>query len=356
MQSGKRLEFIDSLKGFAIFSVVWGHSMQHLQNRAYAYHNPMFEFIYSFHMPLFFLISGFFFQSSLKLSYKKFIWSKGKQLLLPCFVWMLIFLLSKIIGALAYGESLVYKNELKILVQPFEWPFWFLRELFISYVLVYVSIRVLKKEWVAFVACIAFVLLAPHGSFQRFLMPIFWAGIYLRNNYQLLSAKANTVLIVSALLFVLSLCFWRGDYTIYITGFPALIHWKALLANSDTIALNTEMPVHLFRLMIGLSGSVFFFFLFNVIYTNNTFFYALGNIGLYTLAIYVLQSTLLEIWLNQWLDFSEAGVWLYDLLITPIVAFIVVCLCIAIVRILRKNTRVELLLFGSSYQKAKPTA
>jgi len=330
--------------------------MQHLKNGDNAYHNPVFGFIYSFHMPLFFLISGFFFQSSLKLSYKEFIWSKSKQLLLPCFVWLLIFLFAKGITALTHGDWSGYKNELKVLVQPFEWPFWFLRELFISYVLVYISVKLLKKQWLAFGVCMAFVLLMPHGSFQRFLLPIFWAGMYLRNNYHLLTARAGHILLVAALLFGLSLCFWSGDYTIYITGFPALIQWKALLSHAGTTALNTEMKVHVFRLVIGISGSVFFFFLFKNIYRKNVVFHLLGKIGKHTLAIYVLQATLLEIWLNQWLDFSEAGIWLYDLLLTPVIALAVLYVCLLLIRMLQRNYGMDGWLFGSSPSKRKPAA
>lgn len=84
MNNKQRIEYIDALKGLAIFFVLWGHSLQYLKNEADFFHNPIFEFIYSFHMPLFFMISGFFFNSSLKLNFKEFIYKKTIQLLLPC--------------------------------------------------------------------------------------------------------------------------------------------------------------------------------------------------------------------------------------------------------------------------------
>ena len=51
----QRLEYIDILRGFAIFLVVLGHVLEHagLKN------GFLFHFIYSFHMPLFICISGF---------------------------------------------------------------------------------------------------------------------------------------------------------------------------------------------------------------------------------------------------------------------------------------------------------
>ncbi len=43
--------------------------------------------VLSFHMPLFMIISGFFFQSSLRLSLKELLTSKICQLLVPALVW-----------------------------------------------------------------------------------------------------------------------------------------------------------------------------------------------------------------------------------------------------------------------------
>ena len=72
----KRIEFIDSLKGFAILLVLWGHSIQYLCSGIDFFQNFIFKIIYSFHMPLFFLISGFFFHSALKLHFKDFFLKK----------------------------------------------------------------------------------------------------------------------------------------------------------------------------------------------------------------------------------------------------------------------------------------
>ena len=64
----QRLEHMDLLKAFAIFSVLLGHSTEQLSAGLFWDH-PVWEFIYSYHMPLFMFVCGFFFQSSLKRSY-----------------------------------------------------------------------------------------------------------------------------------------------------------------------------------------------------------------------------------------------------------------------------------------------
>ena len=120
-QKNQRIEHIDALKGFAIFCVLWGHSLQYLKNGYDFFHNPMFEFIYSFHMPLFFMVSGFFFRSSLKLNFKDFLHKKGVQLLLPCVVWATIFYLMRFSTAIVNGNEQFFSNwlgELKPIFLP----------------------------------------------------------------------------------------------------------------------------------------------------------------------------------------------------------------------------------------------
>lgn len=52
----ERIQYIDAMRGFAILLVVIGHLIQY--NFEDAFHNDIFNIIYSFHMPLFFFISG----------------------------------------------------------------------------------------------------------------------------------------------------------------------------------------------------------------------------------------------------------------------------------------------------------
>ena len=46
----KRLDYLDSARGFALFGVIIGH--------IYKSDNVLIRWIYSFHVPLFFIISG----------------------------------------------------------------------------------------------------------------------------------------------------------------------------------------------------------------------------------------------------------------------------------------------------------
>jgi len=62
-----RIEWLDSLKGFAIFLVVVGHViLGYIRAETFTEYQWSLQFvygvIYSFHMPLFFLISGFLYK------------------------------------------------------------------------------------------------------------------------------------------------------------------------------------------------------------------------------------------------------------------------------------------------------
>ena len=78
-------DFINVLRGLAIFLMLWGHSIQFGNAGQFDfYNNIVFKIIYSFHMPFFMLISGYlFFFSASKRSLVELIEYKGKSLMYP---------------------------------------------------------------------------------------------------------------------------------------------------------------------------------------------------------------------------------------------------------------------------------
>lgn len=347
IQIKQRVEYIDALKGFAIFCVLWGHSLQHLRNGYNFFDNQMFEFIYSFHMPLFFLISGFFFRSSIKMNLKDFLLKKSVQLVLPCVVWALIYYINSFSTAILNQDKPFLSNwliELKNVLNPINW-IWFLKELFISYFIIFVLLKLLKKEWLAFLVSISFVLIAPLCNKQRVLLPLFWLGIYMKDNYQFLSKYAKQILIISGIFFAICLLFWNGNYTMYVIGFPKLLNIKTLSFDFS------NMDISLFRLFIGICGSLFWFTLFETKYKKNIFFDYLSKIGANTLAIYVLQRLILEEWINRIIDFPKMNIWAYNLIVTPMISLVILIICNFLIKIVKKNRYVELLLFGKNEYK-----
>jgi len=79
----ERDALMDTLKFFAIFLVLWGHSIQHFRG-GNAYDNPMYVLIYLFYMPLFMIISGFFAKGAGNgRTFKEILFKRVRQLLIP---------------------------------------------------------------------------------------------------------------------------------------------------------------------------------------------------------------------------------------------------------------------------------
>ena len=100
----KRNKNIDILKGVLIILVVVGHCIQYGNGSQYInnlsfFDNKIFKIIYSFHMPLFMLISGYLFYYSVsKRDSQYIIKSKIERLIIPSFIWPILYGLSLIIA------------------------------------------------------------------------------------------------------------------------------------------------------------------------------------------------------------------------------------------------------------------
>ena len=202
-------------------------------------------------------------------------------------------------------------------------------------------IQILKKKLIVFILCICFVAIAPKCGMQRFLFPIFLVGVLLKDNYQFCLNHFKLILSVSGFIFFICLFFWDGNYTIYVAGFPRILRLKSL--NFDF----TNIDISFFRLIIGLSGSVFWFFLFQklVIFSKVNFY--LEKIGTLTLSLYILQVVLLEKIVSQLVNFSYLNLWIYSLVITPLISLFILIICIWLTFIIFQSKTLSLLLFGS---------
>lgn len=328
-----------------MFLVLWGHCIQYLKKDAVFFNDPIFEFIYSFHIPLFFMISGFFFLSSLKLDFKQFLYKKGVQLLLPCFTWAIVFVLFRLGMDLFSGRDLNYTSMLSSLLNPFRWPFWFLKELFISYTLVYIFYKIFKKDWLAFILVIGFVLILPYGNFQRFLLPVFLFGICLKKYFHFIQKHLMYIMLGAFSIFLICLLFWNGEYTVYFTPFPKIFDLKTFTFDFS------NLHISLFRLVIGLAGSMSFFLLFQKLYKKNNPFLFLQNVGINSLGIYILQTIILEIAFASIIDLSALNIYIFDLIISPALSILLLMICIYILKIIANNKYIEFLFFGVDIRK-----
>lgn len=144
----KRLSYVDIAKGIGISLVVLGHTQFPLLRKV----------IYSFHMPLFFFISGYLCsQKKLELSFKEYLIKVVKNLYVPFLKFSLFYLIFNNIfvriGILSYDNFYDINKYIKVFIDnlfflsdsEFSGPFWFIRNLFIIEIVVYIYFFLIKK-------------------------------------------------------------------------------------------------------------------------------------------------------------------------------------------------------------------
>lgn len=141
----ERINWIDVLKGFGIFLVVYGHNFPVLET-----------YIYSFHMPLFFFMAGIFHPKKIT---KKIIKKRAFQILIPYLLWsLLLFLFWFFIGR-KFGDSAtlnlsVSKNFIGILFaqgghEYMNWALqmWFLPAIFFTFLFFGLVLKIREKSY-----------------------------------------------------------------------------------------------------------------------------------------------------------------------------------------------------------------
>ncbi len=194
----------DGLKAFAIFLVLWGHCIQQLLAGPKE-EDMLFRFIYSFHMPLFAMASGYFSYNSLNLSFPKMILKKSRQLLLPCFTWYcLTYSIPKLLLFPIWADSKDYS--LIAFFDVLYQNFWFLKSLFICYLLAYLG------KYVSWILALLISFICGTTFSISFLFPAFLIGYVMRkfylNNYSL--AKTRNLIGLSTISFVILLVLGGG--------------------------------------------------------------------------------------------------------------------------------------------------
>ena len=140
---GKRIEYLDFLKFFAIFSVLVGHSTEQMSANLFWDH-PLWEFIYSYHMPLFMFLCGFFFRSSLKKPFGEMAAVKLRQLGIPSLTaFALDCLLMLVLGVSAIADLCEFS------FAGFMNCVWFLKCVLFCYLIMYPLCKLVRNDIIA---------------------------------------------------------------------------------------------------------------------------------------------------------------------------------------------------------------
>ncbi|MDR1986287.1 MAG: acyltransferase [Treponema sp.] len=359
----ERIEYIDLLKAFTMFCVLWFHAIGGLNDAGgdvnsdrYFLADPLHVFFVTFHMPLFFMVSGFFFSSSL--SFKDALRKRFSYLIIPHITWSLLISLANWGMTFLGWKMMFYKpfsvsSQLQALIMPNpSTDLWFFKDLFLTHMIVLISCKCFKKRYAAFAASMLFVLLVDAfgivGKVQRFMMPIFWTGILLKTYYPFICKHLNKILILSGISFFICLRFFDYRYIIYLVDFPTLVNFQQSFAEGKIVFDVANIGIQGFRLLTALAGSIFFFTLFQRCWRKNRVTSFLSRCGQLTVGIYGIQAILLHRLMANILDFSNGNRWLYWLVITPSAAVFAFFACVLIVRLIQRNKRLAFILFGSS--------
>lgn len=342
-----RIVLFDLIKCFAIFMVIWGHCIGQLTQTDCS-QLPVYRIIYSFHMPLFMLISGYFASNSMNLSFKVVLAKKFRQLIYPCIIWgAMIWLVIESMYSFCYNRDTI---DLWGLLVDFYWfaDFWFLKSCFICYLLAYIGSHsgISKKYW------IPISLLISQGIspfYISFMYPCFIIGIELHQNKSLF-LKINNHYWVIAISFLIMLFLYTENTWNRSHGIPSNI------LNADFQAWIRLMTYRLFRLFIGIIGSIYFFLTFFKYFrriSNGKLIDYFSDCGRYTLELYILQTLVLERIITHYLQFNNVNQLLYNFFITPIISIIILLSLMYVIKHIYKHQIIGKILFGTVKFSAK---
>lgn len=327
---------MDILKCFAIILVIWGHSILHLTSRYAAttsYENPAFAFIYLFHMPLFMIVSGFFAKGhSNESTLWRIVVEKSRQLLVPSifaavmlWLWMLF-----------TGER--FPKEYYLIG-----GLWFLKSLFICAVLYYVATMFKMKN----LAIIISLIISQGINFVNvsWMYPCFLFGTMLRGLLPGFRKYRTIILPLSGFLFLILFFLFESD----LVRIPQLGETLKHFFQGDFSKSNELILKRVYRLLAGISGSMFFILVFDIFASslaNMKIGMSLMRIGSVTLGIYILQTFILEWFLRVVICFDEVNIWIYNLVITPIISAAVLMLCLFILKYVEHSKIARRLIMG----------
>ena len=330
-----RIPYLDFLKFFAIASVLLGHSVEQTTGNDF-WDNPIWSFIYTYHMPLFMLLCGYFFGSSLKLTFVELVKKKFVQLVIPSL--SAFFIMYVFVTATNYNPC----PEL----MDFSWfgffnAVWFLKCVFFCYLIGYLFLKTLRNFWAAAITSTIIFNILPIGNIDNinFMLPMFWMGYLCQTKQERINKHHTRLLLASTISFLILLPFWSGRLTVYMIPIN-FIDWSNGIINYDNLGIT------LYRMSIGIAGSMVFFLAAPWVYdkiSKYSFTNTLNNLGKCTLGLYWVQTFLLECTLH--------GIGFYvstteSFIIGPILAMIELTLCYQVVLLLKKNRITRLVFLG----------
>lgn len=282
-------------------------------------------------MPLFMMISGYFSSNLSKKPVRETIATKAKTLLLPVLIWCVVIWL---FSYLLFDTP--YTNLFKDIALG---GLWYLKSLFICIVFYILSCNSFRNKILGYTI---FILISQFiSTYQiRLMFPIFLIGVFINVKDTLIRKNTKEICIISLFLFLIFIYFNDKDYI----WLPTYIKYGVLQGKYilEFIAFS------LFKLIIGITGSIFFITLFMWIIPlvgKNKMITNILTYGKYTLGVYILQTLILETILPKYLQVSGLSSEVTNFIVTPVISLIVLFITILIYKKLQ-SIKIGRFLFG----------
>ena len=330
-----RIPYLDFLKFFAISSVLLGHSVEQTTGNDF-WDNPIWAFIYTYHMPLFMMLCGYFFKSSLKLSFTEMIGKKFIQLMIPAIsAWVLMYLFVTLTKYNPYPEIV------DLSWMGFMNALWFLKSVFFCYLIGWVFIKAFKNVWASAILSSVIALFTPLCNIDsiNFMLPMFWMGHLFHQHQAWIDKHRKTLFASSLVAFIAMLPFWSGRLTVYMVPIQ-FFDWSTFAFDWNNLGIT------LYRMAIGMVGSMFFFLLAPWVYDRISDWRitpTLNQLGKCTLGLYWTQTFLLEC------TWHSIGLYVntpMTFLVGPIIAIVEMVVCYQAILLIRKSKYTRLLFLG----------
>ena len=330
-----RIPYLDFLKFFAISSVLLGHSVEQTTGNDF-WDNPIWAFIYTYHMPLFMMLCGYFFKSSLKLSFTEMIGKKFVQLMIPAIsAWVLMYLFVTLTKYNPYPEIV------DLSWMGFMNALWFLKSVFFCYLIGWVFIKAFKNVWASAILSSVVALFTPLCNIDsiNFMLPMFWMGHLLHQHQTWIDQHRKALFVSSLVAFIAMLPFWSGRLTVYMVPIQ-FFDWSTFAFDWHNLGIT------LYRMAIGMAGSLFFFLLAPWVYNRISDWRItpmLNQLGKCTLGLYWTQTFLLEC------TWHSIGLYVntpMTFLVGPIIAIVEMVVCYQAILLIRKSKYTRLLFLG----------
>ena len=351
----KKRFFINIIRGFAVFLMLWGHCIQYCVAGSDIdfFENVVFKTIYSFHMPLFMLLSGYLFSFSFqKRSLKELIIHRTQTLVQPIvFCSFFIFLATDVLFGMFSGiYGLIFSAQWMEQLSSL-WFLWSVLAASLVVAIVCKKVSNVGLQMLLLGLGIFAVAIFPNMTMNLYMYPYFIIGFYYAQNENRIPAWLKKLKYLSILIFPIMMCFFEKKHYIYTSG----------LINNG-YPLTEHLMIDAYRWLIGLVGSIFVLIVLELGYKHivlrmnkSMIAEGLSRLGQKSLQIYAVSVPLLSIYLARFFpqilkllnmkNIFVQNMIMYNFVFTLGLAIVYAVLLYYFIRLLEK-VKISKLMFG----------